>query len=273
MTSKLPPFWQELKTLAKSFFYSKENNCILCDKPIGGEGFCPDCLEEYFYPESPRCLHCGKLIPKAQISCTDCQTGKGPKHLDKVVAFGYYGGLWRDFIRNVKYKGQPYQLAKISPLLGRYAIAHLPPPHYLIPVPLHPERLAERGFNQAEQIASLLQWECGIPLCNPLRRLENTPSQVGLGRHERLMNLDGTIHLSPKEGEKLRGARVWLIDDITTTGATLEHCAVELKNMGVKNVFGLVLAAGSEKGDKKDYPDEKKDDIIKSDRRESVTTI
>lgn len=247
MNFKKGPYWQELKSLAKSFFYSKEKSCILCGKSISEEGFCSDCLEEYFYPELPRCLHCGKLIPKAEVRCTDCQLGKGPKHLDKVVAFGYYGGFWREFIQNVKYKAQPYQLRKISPHLGKFAITHLPPPHYLIPVPLHSERLAERGFNQAEEIASLLQWECGVPLCNPLKRLENTPSQVGLGRVERLKNLDGTIRLSPEEAGNLKGTKVWLVDDITTTGATLEHCAAELKNMGVKSVFGLVLAAGLEK--------------------------
>lgn len=94
-----------------------------------------------------------------------------------------------------------------------------------------------------------MQWECGIPLYspNPLQRLEKTPSQVGLGREERLKNLKGTIAFLPEEAEKLRGTRVWLIDDITTTGATLEHCAWELKKMGVKKVFGLVLAAGLEK--------------------------
>ena len=249
MVAKLEPIWQELKALARTFFYTPEKNCLLCEKSSAEGEFCLDCLEEYFYPELPRCVNCGKLIPKEQIKCTDCQVGKGPRGLDKVIALGYYGGAWREFIQNVKYKAQPYQLKKISSFLGNFAISHLPPPHYLIPVPLHQERLAERGFNQAEEIASLLQWECGIPLYspNPLQRLENTPSQVGLGREERLQNLKGTIGFLPGEAEKLKGAKVWLIDDITTTGATLEHCAYELKKIGVKKVFGLVLAAGLEK--------------------------
>lgn len=249
MASKLEPIWRELKSFTRSFFYTSAKTCLLCanSSPIGD--ICSLCQEEYFYPELPRCLNCGKLIPKEEEKCSDCLAGKGPKSLDKVVSLGHYSGAWREFIQNIKYKAQPYQLKKISSYLGNFAIAHLPPSHYLIPVPLHQERLAERGFNQAEEIASLLQWECGIPLYspNPLQRLEKTPSQVGLGREERLKNLKGTIAFLPEEAEKLRGTRVWLIDDITTTGATLEHCAWELKKMGVKKVFGLVLAAGLEK--------------------------
>src|SRR5690554_5462361 len=110
MASKLEPIWGELKSLTRSFFYSPAKTCLLCEKSSTAGEICSHCQEEYFYPELPRCLNCGKLIPKGEEKCTDCLAGKGPKSLDKVVSLGHYSGAWREFIQKVKYKAQPYQL-------------------------------------------------------------------------------------------------------------------------------------------------------------------
>jgi len=244
------PVWQEFKKLAHSLLYESKSACLLCETLVVDDRvFCRECESIYFYPELERCRGCGK-IGASQGICKDCADGKGPAELSKVVAWGHYTGAWREFIQGVKFKAQPYLLKRISKPLGDFAIKHLPPPNFLVPVPMYPERLAQRGFNQAELIASLLHWELGIPLWDKLERIHFTTPQVGLGRKERLKNLESAfrINASLQSVKLIKGSKVWLVDDVLTTGATLEHCAKELKKVGVAEVYGLVLAAGMEKG-------------------------
>lgn len=249
LNRRAPTLLSDLKDLTQSLLYEKQNTCLLCNTPISdGKEFCPLCEENYFHPELGRCMHCGKLIPQDHIVCRDCKEGRGPKGLNKVVAWGHYTGSWREFIQAVKFKSQPYRLKRIARPLAEWAIQNLPPPNFLVPVPMHLERLAERGFNQASGIASLLHWELGIPLFEVLERTSMTTPQVGLNRSERLHNLKGAFHVSSSDFDRvIRGARIWIIDDVTTTGATLEACASELQQRGAQEVFGLTLAAGLEK--------------------------
>lgn len=107
-----------------------------------------------------------------------------------------------------------------------------------VPVPLARERLRERGFNQAEDLARIIASQLSLPLVTTvLRRRRNTPPQAKLRRRERLQNMQGAFHcLSPPP------KRVLLIDDVATTLATLESCAQALLDSGTQSVYGLVLA-------------------------------
>jgi competence protein ComFC len=238
--------WADLKALTQSLLYEKSKTCLLCATPTPEYNeFCSQCQQSYFHPELGRCRQCGKLIVQDRIECMDCAEGRGPKGLNQVVAWGHYTGAWREFIQSVKFKSQPYRLKRIAQPFSDWAIRELPPPNLLVPVPMHFERLAERGFNQSAGIASLLHWELGIPFIEVLERVCFTVPQVGLNRSERLHNLEGAFRITSLEYERIiQGARIWLIDDVTTTGATLEACATELKKGGASEVFGLTLAAG-----------------------------
>ncbi|MGI1657412.1 MAG: ComF family protein [Desulfitobacterium sp.] len=237
--------WQDLKDLARSLVYEKQTNCLLCDTSVNGsQVFCGVCESAYFYPRLMRCSHCGKITEGNTEECHDCSQGRGPKGLKKVVAWGHYTEAWRELIQDVKFKSQPYLLKRLGQPLSEFAIHHLPPPDVLVPVPMNAERIAERGFNQAAVIASLLHWELGVPLWEGLQRVRTTTPQVGLSRQERLHNLDGVFRMPTTEKKVIQGAKIWLIDDVTTTGATLEHCAKELRENGAEEVYGLVLAAG-----------------------------
>jgi len=240
--------WNDLKETALSFLYEEQKGCLLCESvAAAGTVICPDCIQKYFHPELGRCHQCGKLIPHSQAKCKDCRDGIGPKGLDQVAAWGHYSGAWREWIQAVKFKAQPYKLKRIARPLADWAIRILPPPHYLVSVPMHFERLAERGFNQAAVIASLLHWELGIPILDVLERTSITSPQVGLNRKERLHNLDGVFQVvNPRNLQAVRGAKIWLVDDVTTTGATFEACAAALKEKGAEEVLGLALAAGME---------------------------
>lgn len=236
-------FCKDVVKVIRELWYKTEPTCVFC----GGEQgeICPTCKRDYLLPELGRCKGCGKLISVGRIHCLDCEAGRGPKYLDKVTTWGHYTGGLKEFILDVKFKAQPRQILSISRPFTEWAISQLPAVDGVIAVPMHATRLAERGFNQAEVLASVLHWKLGLPILRGVERVEPTTSQVLLSRQERLHNLEGAFAVHhPKE---IRGRSVWVVDDVTTTGATLEAVAEVLRANGVQSIYGLCLAAGLEK--------------------------
>lgn len=114
---------------------------------------------------------------------------------------------------------------------------------HIVPVPLAVERLAERGFNQAWEMARRLPIRPGQTLLpDALVRLRAAPSQHRLNRAQRLSNLDGVMVAHPSRAQQLAGRRVLLIDDVSTTGATLQAAGRALRQAGAREVSALVLA-------------------------------
>lgn len=114
----------------------------------------------------------------------------------------------------------------------------LEPPDCVVPVPLHRRRIAQRGFNPAVTLARELARTRGVPLAaTALRRVRDTESQTGLGRAERRANVRAAFRARPG-----LPARVWLVDDVVTTGATLEECARALRRAGARQVVALCAA-------------------------------
>jgi len=231
------------KEVAGRIWYEKRGTCLVCGE-ASSEAVCSDCREKYFLPGLKRCVSCGKLLDSRDEQCQDCRTGKGPKNLRRVISLGWYEGAWKDFIYNIKYKGQPYLLFALAEYLVGLAIRELPPPDAVIPVPLHPNRLAQRGFNQAEVLASILGRILGIRIKDVLIRVEDTKPQTLLGRQERRNNLQGAFGL--KINSEVAGEVIWLVDDIITTGITMEECARILRENGAEDVFAFCLGAGRE---------------------------
>lgn len=234
---------QEVKNIVRSVIYQNDLKCLLCGKE--GGSICATCRNDFFHPDMARCRNCGKLISHNAECCSDCSSGKGPLHLDKITVLGHYQGAWQDLIQKVKFHGRPGLLEGIVRHLADWAIQELPPPDALMAVPMHNERLVERGFNQAEVLTSALHWQLGIPLWQGLVRIRSTLSQVSLTRQERLHNLKQAFCYTGSRN--IQGSSIWLVDDVTTTGATLEECARVLKESGAQEVYGLCLAAGMEK--------------------------
>jgi len=232
------------KEIAEMFWHEESKYCLLCGMP-SSSGVCSNCNKLYFCPEQQRCFSCGKLLENGSNQCQDCRKGHGPKFLDKVTTFGYYGGAWKQFIHNIKYKGQPYLLFALAQDLTSWAIKQLPPPDCIVPVPLHPNRLALRGFNQAEVLASILAGYLGISFKDILLRTKDTTPQAALGRQERLANLKSAFDLKP--GVLIEGEEIWLVDDVVTTAATIGECAEVLKKFGARKVYAFCLGAGREK--------------------------
>lgn len=125
-----------------------------------------------------------------------------------------------------------------------FATYQFPMTDYVVPVPLHPKRYVERGFNQSERIAHLISSTTRIPFLNPLIRKVNTIKQATLDKKGREENVDGAFMVSPKYLECVVGKRIVLIDDVYTTGSTLAECAKPLVQASVREVSGWSIARG-----------------------------
>ncbi len=130
-------------------------------------------------------------------------------------------------------------VAPLAGLMRDYLAAHPLPAGVLIPVPLHPDRLRERGFNQSALLAQALA-TADLPVIDDcLARLRPTQVQMTLGHEERKRNVAGAFGC---QDERVKGRRVLLIDDVCTTGSTLDACAIALKESGAASVWALTLA-------------------------------
>ncbi len=112
----------------------------------------------------------------------------------------------------------------------------------IVPVPLHPARQRERGFNQAELLALELQRKCRLPLGRVLQRTRYTTTQTQFDRSERMENLRGAFRL--RRGCNVQDLRMLLVDDVLTTGSTLSECAFVLKKAGALSVYAATAARG-----------------------------
>jgi ComF family protein len=151
----------------------------------------------------------------------------------------------RKAIHDLKYGSQLY----LRHLVGRWLADALEDPRLsdrrfdaIVPVPLHPARKRERGFNQAELLANEVHQLSGIPLRDLLQRIRYTTTQTQFDRNERMENLKGAFRL--RRGSNVQGCRVLLIDDVLTTGSTLSECAFVLKTAGAASVRAATAARG-----------------------------
>lgn len=176
----------------------------------------------------------------------DCAYCQGYTYrFDGAVCVGLYAGPLRRAVINLKFRRWLRAVEPLSALLvetlSRPENASLREADGLIPVPIHPRRLAQRGFNQAEEIARVVSQQVGIPLMSGLiqRRFYRRP-QVGLTGVRRWENVQGAFWVA--QPEPIRGKRILLLDDVFTTGSTFDACADALKQAGAVEVIALAIA-------------------------------
>lgn len=217
--------------------------CVQCrlDLPFRLSGpLCGRCLSRLRPLEGPQCRRCGIALEQAPNHDKKCS--EQHRSLDCIRAAFAYSPPLPALIHTFKYQNR----RGVGRVLGGWMagtygrIPEIWGMDAIVPVPLHPRRLRQRGFNQAEILARCVAECAALPLENALERVRYTRPQWRLSRGKRADNLARAFRAAPRAA--VRGKNCLLIDDICTTGRTLEECAAALKSAGAARVGAFVLA-------------------------------
>jgi len=223
-------------------------HCGVCAGRLAGESgregvICRECRALIQALPEHRCPVCSDPLARFPF-CPNCEGRRW--HLSVIAAGCRYQGVVRDLIQRFKY-GRDQSLVR---LLSTLLVPALADPRIasrkfaaVVPVPLHPLREREREFNQAALLASAAARHLGIPALPLLKRVRRTAPQAGFDRRGRMENLEGAFALCKKRFA-VEGLSLLLIDDVTTTGATLDACAAVLLEAGAVDVCAVTVARG-----------------------------
>jgi len=230
LLARISPWWRRCKACGAVMGDDAGDLCPPCDLELEPRtrGYCPDCAELMADPNEPPTL------------CLDCRVN--PKPWAGIGFYGKYQGMLGELVVAYKFSGALGYGGLLQELLWRGYEKHRPglACDMIVPVPLHRKRLASRGFNQALELSRHLSRKTGKPLApDALQRIRHTRAQSLLKGRQRIENVKGAFVADP---DSVRGKSVLLVDDIMTTGATLDTCAGALKKAKAHEVKVLVLA-------------------------------
>ena len=233
--------WSRLRSLIPS-------QCVVC-RSWPGPLLCPDCSHR-FANARPRCPRCALAWSATadMPTCPQCQGQALP--MQACFAAVDYGYPWAELLGDYKFRqgtGLSALLAQLllqTPGIGA-SLAQLGPQDLLLPLPLSQQRLGERGFNQAWELARALHRASGCSArlsAGLLLRLRHTQAQSELPRNERLSNVRGAFLVEPVRSLEVRGRQVVLVDDVMTSGASLSAATLALLEAGACGVQAMVVA-------------------------------
>jgi ComF family protein len=219
--------------------------CLICDEPVGSAAtLCPVCWKKIQFIAPPLCQCCGAPfdIPvEAGTLCGACLT-QAP-HFQSARAAMLYDEASRKLILGFKHGDRTYMTQALAVWMQRADSAVIAQADALIPVPLHRWRLFKRRYNQSALLAQQIGGLAGKPVFpDALRRTRDTPSQGHMKRKERQENVRGAFMTAPRYKNLIEEKTLILIDDVMTTGATVEECARVLLAAGAKQVHVLTLS-------------------------------
>lgn len=209
-----------------------------------GAAVCGSCMDELSFINRPYCSKCGKQLAVEEMLCSDCW--KQERSFVQCRSLLNYDETARELMADIKYNHKKEYIEFLAMLaadrLGMWI--RQTGAGCIVPVPVHESRLASRGYNQSGEIARLIGGYIGMPVIDDaLRRRRKTEAQKELTSGDRMLNLQTAFEASMQlDGDPA----VLLVDDIYTTGATLEACSECLKEAGAKAVYGLCICAGAD---------------------------
>ncbi|MBR4355033.1 MAG: ComF family protein [Elusimicrobiaceae bacterium] len=226
-------------------FFPRTCVCCGCDLSWTNENYlCPSCSKGLTRPGPLFCQRCGVNLPSGGAHCRSCRGSKAKQYKCQVIRSAWiFNTSSRALVHGLKYaygdylaKMMGWQMAKNFSRYPELACVEI-----IVPVPLFVKKERQRGYNQSVLLASSFAQNTGIPLVEKaLVRTRDTVSQTTLGRQARLANMADAF--SCVQPDVVKGKTILLIDDVATTGATLEGCAVALKTAGAKRVFAYTYA-------------------------------
>ncbi|MDP8247564.1 MAG: ComF family protein [Candidatus Tritonobacter lacicola] len=224
-------------------------NCPVCGaglSPFEDSPLCPDCLRETCFIRGRACAGCGLPLPEALPAgdgflCGECRMTR--RYFFRAISAFVYEGPVKELIHVFKYSGRAYlagffAAAIADAMKGRVEVSG---EEVVVPVPIHRARLRGRGYNQAGEIARRLAGLLGLKVeLKVLRRLTQPAFQVGLTRSQRRENIKGCFRVADRRTVKNR--RFFLVDDVYTTGSTLDECSRVLLRAGAESVIAITAA-------------------------------
>lgn len=211
--------------------------CLRCQTL--GSLMCDACVAELHFVTGPQCLCCG--VPFGEHGghhrCSRCEND--PPFFDEHRALFAFNQASKDLIHTLKYQNGFQVRRFFSKIIKNHPLGHFDV-DFVMAVPLHRKRLAQRGYNQSELLAKAWADFMKKPVKSGFIRVKQTRSQTGLNRKQRFRNLQNAFAVS--SCTPLQGKRILLVDDVLTTGATLNMAAKALKNAGAKAVLATSLA-------------------------------
>jgi ComF family protein len=222
--------------------------CAACRQPVEGRGLCPACWSKLSFITRPYCERLGiPFVYDPGPGILSMEAIAHPPAYHRARAAVRFDEISRALVHALKYADR----LDLAPMMGRW-IAHagrelLAEADALVPVPLHWRRLWARRFNQSAMLAAAISRETGLPVAaGALKRIKPTTQQFGLSRTERAANVQGAFRVPADGKAEVTRRRLVLIDDVLTTGATVDGCARALLRAGAANVDVLVFARVAE---------------------------
>jgi ComF family protein len=218
--------------------------CAVCREPVEGEGLCASCWSKRSFITRPYCERLGiPFVYDPGPGILSMEAIADPPAYNRARAAVRFDEISRDLVHALKY-GDRLDLA---PMMGRWISRAgrevLAEADALVPVPLHWRRLWTRRFNQSAMLAAAVSAASGVPMVtDALKRVKATVQQVGLSRSERAANVQGAFRVPEQGKAAVVGRRLIVLDDVLTSGVTVEGCARALLRAGASNVDVLVFA-------------------------------
>jgi len=224
--------------------YPSKILCLFCRKEPGDDNdyeLCRSCMSLLPFLSEKICMKCGRpiLVMGPDGVCSECKSTY--RYFDCVASVFEFSGIIQGALYRLKFDGE----MEIAQAIGKFMADKLQKTGWeidvIIPVPLHPDRLSERGFNQSYLLSQEIGRRCNIDVYGEvLIRQRYTESQVPLSRLQRMRNVKDAFSI--KESRVIKDRNVLLVDDIMTTGATLNECSSILKKHGARKVYCLAAA-------------------------------
>ncbi|AOT70033.1 ComF family protein [Geosporobacter ferrireducens] len=229
------------------FVYPRNIECILCRDPIEKKekyAICASCKKKIHFAEEKTCKKCGKPLEELYLPelCHDCMMTK--HFFTRSYTCVVYDEEIKTLLYRLKYGKQRYLAYHMAEMMtAKIKEKELEQMHWIIPVPLHTAKKRQREFNQSEIISQYISRQTGWPMDEKnLIRIKDTATQNKLSREERKINMKNAFQIL--KPEKIKAKKILLVDDIYTTGSTLNSCSKELLRAGALDIYAITFAAG-----------------------------
>ena len=229
----------------KHFVFALKWTCNICGKEIfNNEYYCDECKSKLKPITSIKCDHCGRLTSNPTLYCESCSVVN--QNIDTARSVYAYNETIAKIIYNFKYSSKTYIKDIFAEELSRVYLNNFFVSDYLTYIPMTKERLNDRGYNQSKLMADKLSEILSVPSIELVEKVYETERQATLTANERKDNLKGSFK---GKNIDLKGKTVTVIDDVLTTGVTMDLVAEQLKKMGASKVYALTVASVGKKID------------------------